>query len=225
MILLKALQSLKHKSETRNPGETIVVEGMSTNSIFIIEEGWAIRYRILENGRRQILNFMLPGDCFDLMSLNQAKSDHSVSAVTKVKLNRVRVSDFLKAARANPDMIISFLWVAIQEEAILREQIIRVGRRSATERVAHLILELNKRKMVFEESSEKVVKLPIPQTFLADALGLSVVHISRTISKLKSLKFIVSSQNGITVIDHDGLVKLSGFEDEYLHRKSLKLAG
>ena len=220
----KTLESLPHRIETRRPGSDIVSLGETVNYVFVIEQGWAIRYRMLEDGRRQILNFMLPGDCFDLMSLTQAKSDHAISAATLVRLRRMSSSDFIGAIGKDPQLATSFWWVSIQEEAILREQIIRVGRRTAKERVAHLLLELNRRVAMVEGELKNFLALPIPQTLIADALGLSVVHISRTLTKLKSEKLIETTADGIEILQRDALAKLSDFDSSYLHLEKLKLS-
>jgi len=161
------LNDLTHRIETRRPGEDIVRVGEDVDSIFVIESGWAIRFRILDDGRRQIINFMLPGDCFDMMGMVKAKSDHAVTAVTEVVLRRVATNDFLSAIYNRPSLATAFWWVSVQEEAILREQIIRIGRRSAKERLAHMLLELNRRLAAVEETQTDTIKLPIPQALLA----------------------------------------------------------
>jgi len=217
------LFNLPSMVETKRPGEPIVTEGDTVQHVFVIEKGWAIRFRILDDGRRQILNFMLPGDCFDLMSLTQAASDHSVSAATEVQLRKFKAADFLNAIKTHPDLATSFWWVAIQEESILREQIIRVGRRSARERVAHMILELNRRVAAYQGQLTNFIELPVPQSLFADALGLSVVHISRTLTKLRNEGLINTTPQGIEILNRDSLVKLAEFDADYLHLKRLEL--
>ena len=221
---MKLLRELPHKIEIRRPGEDIVTVGEVSDSVFVIEKGWAMRYRILDDGRRQILNFMLPGDCFDLMSLTAAKSDHSVVAATEVELRRIETHSFVAAISKSPKLAMAFWWVAIQEQAILREQIIRVGRRSASERVGHMILELNRRLAFSMGEETNFVSLPVPQALLADALGLSVVHISRTFSKLRSKGFIATGPEGIEILRREELAKLSDFDNRYLHMEKLRLA-
>lgn len=216
------LQDLPHRTEVRKPGEDIVNIGETIDYIFVVESGWALRSRILDDGRRQILNFMLPGDCFDLMSLVTAKSDHSVSAATEVTLRRIGARDFFNAIQSSTKLATAFWWVAVQEEAILREQIIRVGRRSAVERVAHILLELNRRLAMIEGREKDFVDLPVPQALLADALGLSVVHISRTFTKLKRDGLIATTPKGIEIRQRKKLEDISDFESAYLHLERLK---
>ena len=165
---------------------------------------------------------MLPGDCFDMMSLTNAESDHSVSAATNLTLRRLKATDFLTAIRQEPSLAAAFWWVAVQEEAILREQIIRVGRRSAKERVGHLILELNRRVAATSGKLENFLYLPVPQSLLADMLGLSVVHISRTLTKLKAEKLIRTTSDGVQILDRERLERVSNFDSRYLHLEKLK---
>ena len=218
----ESLTALPHRLETRRPGEGIVAIGDLIDFVFVVESGWAIRYRILEDGRRQIVNFMLPGACFDMMSMAYAKADHAVSAATEVTLRRIKSSDFLRAISAQPRLATAFWWVAIQEEAILREQIIRIGRRSAKERVAHLLLELNRRIAAVEGRLTDFINLPFPQALFADALGLSVVHVSRTLTKLKAEGLIATGPGGIEIVEREKMSEMCDFDSRYLHLERLK---
>lgn len=219
-----ALSKLPHHIERRRPGEEIVAIGDRIDFVFVVESGWAIRYRILDDGRRQIVNFMLPGACFDMMSMAYANADHAVSAATEVTLRRIKSADFLRAVSAQPRLATAFWWVAIQEEAILREQIIRIGRRSAKERVAHLLLELNRRIAAVEGRLTDFINLPFPQALFADALGLSVVHVSRTLTKLKAEGFIATGPGGIEILEREAMSKLCDFDSRYLHLERLKFS-
>ena len=219
----KDLQTLSYKLKTFRTGEEIVRMGDPVHHVFVIEQGWAIRYRRLPDGRRQILNFMLPGDVFDMQAVVKAESDHAVAAATKLTLRQVDGQDFLDAIRRNTTLATAFWWSVVQEEAILREQIVRIGRRSARERVSHLLLELNRRIAAVEGHVSDVVDLPFPQALLGDALGLSVVHISRTLSWLRSEGLIGTTVDGIEIRDRERLVALADFNTDYLHLDRLSL--
>ncbi len=216
------LLSLPHRIETREAGQDIVNAGETVDYVFIVETGWAIRYQLLDDGRRQIVNFMLPGDCFDLMSLTKAKSDHSVSAATQVMLRRIKSDDFLKTIKTDPKLATAFWWVAIQEETILREQIVRNGRMSAKERVASLILELSRRLSISTGEQDNSLHLPVPRTHLADALGLSVVHVSRTLAWLKREGFIAIDPGMIHILRRNDMAVMAEFDDRHLHINKLK---
>jgi CRP-like cAMP-binding protein len=170
----------------------------------------------LSDGRRQIVNFMLPGDCFDLQAALSARSDHAVVALTPVRLRRASVQAFLAAVRANAALASAFWWVALQEEAILREQIVRIGKRGARERVAHLLLELRRRQLAAGLDEAVASQAPVTREVLADALGLSRVHVSRAVAALVNSGLVSVRQRMVTVEDYDGLVALCGFDAEYL---------
>ena len=215
------IADLPYKIETYAAGQDIVTEGDTVDFVFVIESGWAIRFRLLDDGRRQILNFMLPGDCFDLMAINRAKSDHNVSGASEVVLRKIKADIFLKTVTNNPRLATSFWWAAIQEEAVLREQIIRVGRRSAKERTAHLILELNRRVATVSGRLDDYLVLPVAQSLFADALGLSIVHVSRTLTKLKAEGYIRMDNQGIEILSREAMAQMCDFDSRYLHLDKL----
>jgi CRP-like cAMP-binding protein len=214
---LLALQDLPHQVAQRGPGQTIVTLGEKLNSVFVLEDGWAMRHRMLSDGRRQIVNFMLPGDCFDLQSLVRAQADHFVTSITAVRLRVTGAAQFLAALRTSASLASAFWWAAVQEESVLREQIVRIGRRSARERVAHLILELHRRLTQAGLGAADAVELPLTREVMADALGLSPVHISRTLSFLRDRKLLSTNGRKIELLDPAGLARLAQFNDNYLH--------
>ena len=211
------LISLPHALIARSAGQTIVSAGEPLTHVFVIEDGWAMRHRMLPDGRRQIVNFMLPGDCFDLQALVHAKADHFVTAITNVRLRTVQSSRFLAAVRSHPNLASAFWWAAVQEESILREQIVRIGRRSARERIAHLILELHRRLLQAGGQAGDTMVLPLTREIMADALGLSPVHVSRSLSSLKARKLIETNGRTLRISDPNGLAKLAQFNESYLH--------
>lgn len=201
--------------------EDIIRIGDATRTLFVIQSGWAIRHRALEDGRRQIVNFMLPGDIFDLQALADLDADHTVTAIDRVKVHHFEAKQFLSLLRRDADLASAFWWAAVQEESILREQIVRVGRRSARERIGHLLLELQRRVRAIDPSVEASFPLPVSRAHLADALGLTIVHVSRTISAMKRADLIAEREGQIEILDQGRLKRLSQFDDEYLHNRRL----
>jgi len=220
---VEGLAKLPHAIVTRGPGQTIVTVGEAVTQVFVIEEGWAMRHRMLSDGRRQIVNFMVPGDCFDLQALVNAKADHYVSTLTSVRLRTAPAAQFLAAVRARPTLATAFWWAAVQEESILREQIVRIGRRTARERVAHLILELHRRLLQTGAAKTDTLTLPLTRETMADSLGLSAVHISRTLSALRARKLIEATGRTIRLSDPTGLARLAHFNEAYLHLNAPRL--
>tara|TARA_R110002072_G_scaffold103347_5_gene226795 strand:+ start:509 stop:1276 length:768 start_codon:yes stop_codon:yes gene_type:complete len=205
------------------PRETLIAQGEQLKRVFILESGWAIRKRDMEDGRRQILNFLLPGDIFDLQALINSKADHSVETLTACELLSFDTADFVAAASTDMTTLSSLWWATVQEEGILREQIVRVGRMSAIERIAHLILELQ-RRLIIAGAPPGLARssLPITRTQIADALGLSSVHVSRTITVMRRMG-LIATDHVLEVLDTESLVSVAGFDDHYLHLEATPL--
>jgi CRP-like cAMP-binding protein len=212
-----AMLRLAHRIVVKQPGQALVTAGEKLADVFFIEEGWAMRYRILDDGRRQIVNFMTPGDCFDLQAAVAASADHYVSALTTVRIRVVSAAQFLAAMSANASLATAFWWAAVQEESILREHIVRIGRRSARQRCAHLFVELNRRLRMAGLSPSECETLPLTRDVMADSLGLSAVHVSRSIASLRGKKLIETTRGAIRLLDLQGLAELSEFNARYLH--------
>lgn len=206
---------VEHVRKPRGAG--IVATGEEVLHVFVISKGWALRYRTLKDGRRQIVNVMLPGDCFDLLAVIKAKADHSVEALTNVELLRLGSSEFLDAIRSNSQLATAFWWAAVQEESILREQIVRLGRRTGRERLAHFLLELRRRLLHAGQDVGDTLNLPMSRDVLADLLGLSSVHVSRSVTALRDAGLIRTSNGSIQLLDIEGLTEVAQFDPSYLH--------
>jgi len=212
-----ALAALPYEDETIEAGADIVTHGERPQEAFIVKSGWAARYISLEDGRSQILNFMLPGDMYDLQVFIAGSADHSITALTKADIMRVRRKDILELFAGPTRAGAAFWWATLQEEAILREQIVRNGRRSARERVAHLLLELHRRAVLVGEGAGNEFRMPISQVLIADALGLSFVHVNRVIRSFVNDAFIDRDKTSLVLLDRDALVKIADFSEDYLH--------
>ena len=151
------------------------------DSVLIVKEGWAIRYKSLEDGRRQVLNVLLPGDMFDLQVLVAAEADHSVKTVTSLTGLSVRPSVFRRLLTESGKLTLAFWWMQVQEEAFLREQIVRNGQQTARERIGHFLLELYRRVLITGAGTSEGFRVPLTQTVIADALGLTPIHTNRVL--------------------------------------------
>ncbi|MEM6649772.1 MAG: Crp/Fnr family transcriptional regulator [Pseudomonadota bacterium] len=201
--------------------EDIICASEPADNVFIMVEGWAIRYRVLEDGRRQIVNFMLPGDIFDLQSLADLKADHSVTTVTPATVIKIKSEKFLRLLRQSTELAATFWWASVQEESILREQIVRIGRRSAQERIGHLLLELERRFNIAIGKETTHMPLPLSRTELADTLGLTSIHVSRTMSSMRRSGLIEEVDRNIRILDREKLSKMCQFDLDYLHLRTL----
>lgn len=216
---LAALKALKGGFEDFASGEDLINRGERPSEAFIVEKGWAARNVTLRDGRSQILNFMLPGDVFDLQVFVADKADHTITAITSVRVFQVERRALLSLFDGGTRAGAAFWWCALQEEAILREQIVRNGRRSARERVAHLILELHRRAIIAGEAEGESFVMPISQALLADALGLSFVHVNRVLRELHHAGCIERNRTILTLKDRARLREIADFDDDYLHIK------
>jgi CRP-like cAMP-binding protein len=187
------------------------------STAFLINDGWALRYRAFPDGRRQIINFLLPGDAFGLGSILLSRPDHNVSAITPVSLSPIAPEALMGMMREHPRLGAAFLWSAAQEEAVLREHIASIGRRTAYERVAHMLLELMARLELVDRVENRQYHMPLSQPLLADALGLSVVHVNRTLRKLQNDGLVAISARRMTILDYDALKRVADFHRAFLH--------
>ncbi len=199
-------------------GIDVVSAGQNLSATLIMRSGWAVRYKALEDGRRQILNVLLPGDIFDLQVLVAAEADHSVMAVTNVSVFSVSPSAMTEILGKTATLTMAFWWTQVQEEAFLREQIVRNGRQTAKERIGSLLLELHRRAQIVDEAVQHDgFKLPLTQTHIADALGLTPIHTNRTLRALQRQGYIERDRNWIWFKDADGLAELCDFDPAYFH--------
>lgn len=196
---------------------TIIEAGQPYHGIYLIEDGWVTRYKLLPTGERQIINFALPGDflCFNATLFNRA--DHYLAAKTRVRCYAVEKHPFGKLLGLDPVLAVALSWTNAHEEALLGERITSLGRRTARERVAHLFCELWRRLQLLELTDGDRFPLPVTQEDLADTLGLSAVHVNRTLRQLRSEGLIELGSNHVRVLSMSGLEATAGFEGGYLH--------
>ena len=193
-------------------GTTILVEGSHSAHLFTVLAGWGFRYKTMEDGRRQILNYMMPGDLIGLQGTVMGEMQHSVEALSPMTLcvfERDRLSTLY---RNYPELGFDMTWIAAQEERILDENLLSIGRRSALERAAYLLAFLYQRAKASNLFVGERVSIPITQQHVADTLGLSIVHTNKTLKKLGERKLIRWADRGCDILDDEGLMKISHWE-------------
>jgi CRP/FNR family transcriptional regulator, anaerobic regulatory protein len=190
-------------------GATILSERTSSDRVFTILEGFAFRYKMLEDGRRQILNYSLPGDLIGIQSAMMAEMDHSVEALSDVRLCIFERKRFMTLYREHPALGYDLTWMAAREEQVLDEHLLSIGRRSALERAAYLLAFLANRARETGFLSGSIITLPMTQAHVADTLGLSTVHTNKTLRKLAALKLIAWQEGGCAVLESEGLNRIA----------------
>jgi CRP-like cAMP-binding protein len=195
----------------------IKAEGDHPTHVHVVLDGLACRYKILADGRRQILAFMVPGDPCDFQVFLLEHMDHSIGTVTPSTIATVSRHDVETALAERPGVARAIWLSTMLDEAILREWLVNVGRRNAYERMAHLLWELYLRHAVVGSVSEDSFHLPLTQADLADALGLSTVYVNKTITRLRASGIIETDRRQIRVLEPAELSAIAGFDAAYLH--------
>ena len=191
-------------------------EDEPAGTINMLLAGFACRYVVLPNGRRQILSYLLPGDFCDLRACILERMDHSIGTLTAVKLasfSRTSVGDL---AYRFPQVARALALLTATEEATARQWLLNLGRRTASERVAHLLCELFTRLQWVGLATETTCELPLTQTDLADALALSPVHVNRTLMEMRRRKLATFARHQLVINDFQALQQAAGFKSRYL---------
>ena len=186
-------------------GTSILVEGERHPQLYTVLLGWGFRYKILEDGRRQILNYILPGDLVGLQGNVMLEMQHSVEALTKMTLCICERERLTTLYQRHPSLAFDITWLAAREESMLDEHLLSIGRRSARERAAYLLIFLHTRaKATAAPPQASNISLPLTQQHVADTLGLSLVHTNKTLRKLADQGLIRWLDRGCEVLDADG---------------------
>jgi CRP-like cAMP-binding protein len=212
-----ALESLPVRSRSVGERRDIVREGSVPTECCLVVEGMACRYKMLSNGRRQILSLHFAGDMPDLQSLHLKTMDHTVATITPSRLAFIPHEAVRKLARARPNISEALMQQLLVDTSIYREWISNIGRRTALERVAHLICEAYTRMNVRGLTEHAAFELPLTQAEIGDATGLSNVHVNRTLKELRRLLLIETNGKVHAILDWDALRDTAGFESGYLH--------
>lgn len=180
-------------------GTTILSEGSHSEHLYTILSGWGFRYKILENGSRQILNVVLPGDLIGLQGSLSGQMGHSVEALSDILLCVFERSRLFDLYRNYPSLAYDLTWLAAREERILDEHLLSIGQRTAEQRAAYLLLFIFTRAEARGMTNGRSLHFPLTQQHVADALGLSLVHTNRVLNRLARDKVILWSNRVLRV--------------------------
>jgi CRP-like cAMP-binding protein len=214
---VRFLNALCIDEERFEAGADIVRQGDVPRSAFVLTHGMACRYRLLPEGKRQILTFLIPGDVFDLHAFLLEAMDHSVGTLVPIRLAPISRATVFHLYDRHPQIGAALWCNALQEEAINRERIVALGRRSAPGRVAYLLCELVWRQRAVGLAEDHAIRLPLTQVELADTLGLTGVHVNRILQRLRRDNLIALMHRRLTLLDIERLQEIAGFNQDYLH--------
>ncbi len=216
---VEALERETSRSQTFGPRKDLIREGDQPGPVFVVLEGWCFRYKVLPSGARQIMAFLMPGDACDLNIGMLAEMDHSIQTATSARVSKIS-REAMDGLMADHPGIARAMYVSqLVDEGTLRAWIVSLGRRNSAERVAHLLLELYVRGVRNGIADLNEMALPLSQAVLADALGMTPVHINRVLQELRRSGAVELERNLLRIQDITALIRISGFDDSYLHKR------
>jgi CRP-like cAMP-binding protein len=207
------------------PDKDVVREGDKPSQCCLLLDGFQCRYKMLPDGERQILSFHIPGDMPDLQSLFLQTMDHSLGTLSPCRIGLIQHEALRDLMRRHPGLGEKLWRESLVDASIFREWISNVGSRDAYSRIGHLICELFTRLRAVGLAKGKSFECPITQTEIADATGLSTVHVNRSIQQMRADGLIVWERGICTIPDFATLQEAAMFEPGYLHMRESALAG
>lgn len=218
--LLSATTGPRHVA----PRTDLIREGDRPGPVFVVLNGWACRYKILPNGTRQILAYLMPGDSCDLHIGLLHEMDHSIQTVTDAVVATIDRQLMDTIMDRHPEIAKAMYIAQLVDEGTMRAWITSMGRRSSIERVAHLMCELYLRARNIGITKDGHFALPLSQTLLADSLGMTAVHLNRVLRELKKTGSMTLQRGSLTITDPIALMQVAGFDENYLHRRLRRVA-
>ena len=206
---LRQTQKFKVGEMTVEPGTPILTEGSHSAQLFTVLSGMGLRYKTLENGRRQVLNFVFPGDFIGLQAAVMGEMSHHVEARSAMNLCVFDRGALWNLYRDSPSRSYDLTWLAATDEHFLGEAIATVGQRTAEEAVSWALVRIWQRGEALELTRDRTMALPFRQQDLADALGLSLVHTNKTLARLRARQIATWRDGLLTVNDLNQLADIA----------------
>jgi CRP-like cAMP-binding protein len=222
---LMALARLLERRIVVKKAKDIIVEGYKYRVLHIVERGFAIRYKLLHSGKRQIVNVIMPGDIIGFPACFYEHAVFSVTALSDMSLNHVALDAFADLCLERAKVATALVWFAAREAAIYAEHIIDAGRREPLERLAHFLLEMLTRLQAIGSASEDSFVMPLSQEGIGDVVGLSGPHVNRMLAELKGDGLIAMNGHEVTILDRAALQILGEFHPAYLARTPIRQPG
>ncbi|WP_428620239.1 Crp/Fnr family transcriptional regulator [Reyranella sp.] len=215
---LAALARLLERTVVIKKAKDIIVEGYEYGVLHVVQQGFAVRYKLLHSGKRQIVNVVMPGDIIGFPACFYEHAVFSVTALSDMSLSHVPLDAFADTCLERATVATALVWFAAREAAIYAEHIIDAGRREPIERLAHFLLETLTRLQAIGNASEESFVMPLSQEAIGDALGLSAPHVNRMLAELKRDGMIAMTGREVRILDRAALQILGEFHSTYLAR-------
>jgi len=211
---LKTLEDLITDEMSVKRRRDLIVDGYEFRKLCFLKDGYAVRYKLLRNGKRQILNVLLPGDLVGIPGSFLKRAVYSVTAITDLTMNVCSLDSYVQLCYRRPQFGLALTWIAVQEAATYAEHIIDVGRRTPIERLSHFLLELHERLYAVGRAEKTSFALPFSQEVMADVLGLSVPHLNRMMQRLRGEKLIAGGERRVEFVDPGALQALAQYQPQ-----------
>ncbi|SFL15180.1 cAMP-binding domain of CRP or a regulatory subunit of cAMP-dependent protein kinases [Mesorhizobium albiziae] len=200
------------------PKQDIIREGDKPACVHVIISGFACRYKLIKEGRRQIMAYMLPGDTCDFNVFILKRMDHGIATLSRCQVLELSPETVLEMTE-HPAIARALWWANLVDESTMREWLVNIGQRPAEQRIGHLLCEILTRLEIVGLAKENTYTLPVTQTDLADTLGMTVVHANRMLTSLRIRDLIDIDARNLIIKDAERLKAFSGFNPNYLHLK------
>lgn len=194
----------------------LIADGYEYRKLCFVKDGFAVRYKLLRNGKRQILNVILPGDVVGLPGSFYERAVYAVTAISDLRMNVCSFDSYVQLCYRHPQYGLALAWIAVQEATTYAEHVIDVGRRTPIERLSHFLLELHARLKAVGRAENTRFMLPFSQEVIADVLGLSVPHLNRVMQQLRREKLIADTERMVEFLDADAMHSLAHYQPQAL---------
>ena len=211
------LERVSHKSRHISTNNDIITEGMRPEAVNLVMRGFACRYKLLPDGKRQIIAFLVPGDFCDLNVSLLGEMEHTIGTGWGCDIVEIPKATIDELIQNHPRIRRALQWSTLVDEATLRAWLVSMGQRSADKQMAHLICELLVRLQAVGVADADGFDFPLSQNDIGDTLGLSVVHVNRTLQELRGLKLVSWKHKRVHIPDVERLKAYAGFDPNYLH--------
>jgi CRP-like cAMP-binding protein len=212
-----AVQKIARVSRVIPARRDVIREGERPKHVHLMVDGWACSYKALPDGRRQIVAFFVPGDLCDLNVYVLNEMDHTLGAITRLSVADISRDDMDALTATHPRITQALWWDCLVQQSIQREWTLNVGQRTAYERIAHLLVELFLRLRSVKMTQGDSCDLPLTQTDIADATGLTAVHVNRTLQELRHDGLIELDKRRLRIPNLGRLMDAAMFNPNYLH--------
>jgi CRP-like cAMP-binding protein len=212
-----ALAQLAHNVRVIEARRDLIGEGDEPRFVHLVLDGWGCRYKTLPDGKRQIVSIFLAGDFCDVNAFILRYMDHSVGALTRLKVAVITPEDMRAFSEGRPRIAQALWWEELVAMSIQREWTLNLGQRTAYERLGHLMVELYLRLEAVGRAKDGRCDFPLTQNDLADATGLTAVHVNRTLQELRRDRLIELERKQLHILDLTRLMDVTMFNPNYLH--------